>query len=162
MKKLILLSLLALAFLPLTAQETETVPSGFQLWTTSSLQQLSQELSAKAATDAHYAATHRFPDFSNDYALFARREADGIPEWHETEADIFFVKTGTATLLVGGTLEGAQNTEPNERRNGTIVGGIQRKLAAGDVVRIPAKTPHQLLLEGAHEFTYLVIKIKGY
>ena len=160
MKKLILLSLLAMAFLPLTAQET--MPSGFQLWTSSSLKRLSQELSAKAATDAHHAATRRFPDFSNDYALFARREADGIPEWHETEADIFFVQTGTATLLVGGTLEGAQNTEPNEKRNGKIVGGIQRKLAAGDVVRIPAKTPHQLLLEGAHEFTYLVIKIKGY
>jgi len=160
MKKFILLSLLALAFLPLTAQEN--VPSGFQLWTASSLKQLSQELSAKAANDAHHAATQRFPDYSNDYALFARREADGIPEWHETEADIFFVQTGTATLIVGGTLDGAQTTELHEKRNGKILGAVQRKLGAGDVVRIPAKTPHQLLLDGAHEFTYFVIKVKGY
>jgi mannose-6-phosphate isomerase-like protein (cupin superfamily) len=160
MKKLCLLFLLALAFLPVTAQET--LPSGFELWTATSLKQLGQELSKNAASDPHHAATHRFADYSNDYALFARREADGIPEWHETEADVFFVQTGTATLVVGGALDGAQTTEPHEKRNGKIVGGIQRRLAAGDVVRIPAKTPHQLLLEGAHEFTYFVIKVKGY
>jgi mannose-6-phosphate isomerase-like protein (cupin superfamily) len=160
MKKLCLLFLLALAFLPVTAQET--VPSGFELWTAGSLKQLGQELSKNAASDPHHAATRRFADYSNDYALFARREADGIPEWHETEADVFFVQTGTATLVVGGALDGAQTTEPHEKRNGKIVGGIHRRLAAGDVVRIPAKTPHQLLLEGAHEFTYFVIKVKGY
>jgi mannose-6-phosphate isomerase-like protein (cupin superfamily) len=160
MKKLILLFLLAVVFLPVTAQET--VPFGFELWTAASLKQLGQELSAKAATDAHHSATHRFADYSNDYALFARREADGIPEWHEIEADIFFVQTGSATLLLGGTLEGAQTTDPHEKRDGKIVGGIERKVGAGDIVRIPAKTPHQLLLDGAHEFTYFVIKVKGY
>jgi len=160
MKKCCLLFLLALSFLPVTAQET--VPSGFEFWTGASLKQLGQELSKNAASDSHHAATRRFADYSNDYALFARREADGIPEWHETEADVFFVQTGFATLVVGGTLEGAQTTEAHEKRNGKIIGGIRRKLAAGDVVRIPAKTPHQMLLEGAHEFTYFVIKVKGY
>jgi mannose-6-phosphate isomerase-like protein (cupin superfamily) len=160
MKKLCLLFLLALALLPVTAQET--VPSGFELWTAASLKQLRQELSKNAASDPHHAATRRFADYSNDYALFAMREADGIPEWHETEADVFFVQTGTATLVLGGTLDGAQTTEPHEKRNGKIVGGIQRKLTAGDIVRIPAKTPHQLLLGDAHEFTYFVIKVKGY
>jgi len=160
MKKVCLLFLLTLAFLPVTAQET--VPSGFELWTATSLKQLGQELSKNAASDPHHAATRRFADYSNDYALFARREADGIPEWHETEADVFFVQTGTATLVVGGTLDGAQITEPHEKRNGKIVGGVQRKLGAGDIVRIPAKTPHQLLLHGAHEFTYFVLKVKGY
>jgi len=160
MKKFCLFCVLALALLPATAQET--VPAGFELWSATSLKQLSQELSKKAAADAHHSAIQRFPDYSNDYALFARREADGIPEWHETEADVFFVQTGTATLVVGGTLEGAQNSDPHEKRNGTIAGGIRRKLGPGDVVRISAKTPHQLLLEGAHEFTYFVIKVKGY
>src|SRR2546430_4697601 len=158
MKKLSLLFLLALAFLPVTAQETVT--PGFELWTVASLKQLGQELSKNTANDAHHAATRRFSDYSNDYALFARREADGIPEWHETEADVFFVQTGTATLVVGGSLEGAQTTDPHEKRNGKIVGGVQRKLGAGDIVRIPAKTPHQLLLHGAHAFTYIVIKVK--
>jgi mannose-6-phosphate isomerase-like protein (cupin superfamily) len=160
MKKLCLLFVLAAALLPATAQETE--PSGFELWPAASLKLLGQELHKNTVADAHHAATHRFSDFSNDYALLARREADGIPEWHETEADVFIVQTGTATLVVGGTMEGAQTTEPHEKRNGTITGGIRRELAAGDIVRIPAKTPHQLLLGGAHEFIYFVIKVKGY
>jgi hypothetical protein len=29
-------------------------------------------------------------------------------------------------------------------------------------VRIPPQVPHQILLEGAPEFTYFVVKVKGY
>jgi mannose-6-phosphate isomerase-like protein (cupin superfamily) len=72
------------------------------------------------------------------------------------------VQSGSATLVVGGTLVGAENTEPHEKRNGTIEGGVRQKLSAGDVVRIPPKVPHQLLLDGSPEFTYFVVKIKGY
>jgi translation initiation factor IF-1 len=75
---------------------------------------------------------------------------------------VFVVQSGSATLIVGGTMVGAETTEPHEKRNGTIQGGIRRRLSAGDVVRIAPKTPHQLLLDGAHEFTYFVIKVKGY
>lgn len=57
---------------------------------------------------------------------------------------------------------GGDTVEPHEKRNGTIQGGIRVKLSAGDIVRIPAKMPHQILLDGSKEFTYFVIKIKGY
>jgi len=30
------------------------------------------------------------------------------------------------------------------------------------VVRIPAKVPHQVLLEGGYEVSYFVVKVKGY
>ena len=105
---------------------------------------------------------NRLRDFPNDSALLVHREADGPPEWHETQADIFFVQSGAATLLVGGTLLNGETVSPHEKRNGTIQGGVRRKLAAGDVVRIPPHVPHQVLLEGSHEFNYFVIKIKGY
>jgi mannose-6-phosphate isomerase-like protein (cupin superfamily) len=160
MKKLCLLLLLALALLPGTAQEV--VPEGFELWTAASLKQIDQEIAKDAATNAHHIGLRHLADFPNDLYMLSRREADGVPEWHENQADVFVVESGSAALIVGGTLEGAEITEPHEKRNGTIRGGIQRKLAAGDIVRIPAKTPHQLLLDGAHEFTYFVIKLKGY
>jgi hypothetical protein len=38
----------------------------------------------------------------------------------------------------------------------------RQRLSAGDVVRIPARIPQQVLLEGAHEFTYFVLEVKGY
>jgi mannose-6-phosphate isomerase-like protein (cupin superfamily) len=160
MKKFSLLTLLALALLPATAQSI--APSGFEHWTAASLRQFAPELSKEAASTANHSATKRLSDYPNDLFLLARREADGVPEWHETQADVFVVESGSATLLVGGTLEGAETTEPHEKRRGTIHGGIRRKLSVGDVVRIAAKTPHQLLLDGAKEFTYFVVKVKGY
>jgi mannose-6-phosphate isomerase-like protein (cupin superfamily) len=89
--------------------------------------------------------------------LLAHREADGQAEWHETEADVFFVRSGSATLIVGGTMPNAETVAPHEKRGASIQGGVR-----GDIVRIPARAPHQLLLDGAHEFTYFVVKVKGY
>ena len=37
--------------------------------------------------------------------------------------------------------------------------GLQKKLAPGDVVTIPVKTPHQLMIEPGKEFTYLTVKV---
>jgi mannose-6-phosphate isomerase-like protein (cupin superfamily) len=160
MTKVLLLCLFALAMPMMTAQEA--VPDGFEHWTADSLKQIDQTLKAAAGKDAHHIALQRLGDFPNDLFMLSRREADGVVEWHETQADVFFVQSGTATLLVGGTLVGGETTEPHEKRNGTIQGGIRRKLSAGDVVRIPPKVPHQLLLDGAPNFTYFVIKVKGY
>jgi mannose-6-phosphate isomerase-like protein (cupin superfamily) len=160
MKKLCLLSLIAIPFLALRSQET--LPAGFQHWTAADIQILSKPLAAGAAADPHQVATKTLADFPNDLFLLAHREADGQPELHETQADVFFVQSGSATLIVGGTLLNAETTAPHEKRNGTIQGGVRRKLSPGDVVRIPANVPHQVVLNGAREFTYLVIKVKGY
>jgi hypothetical protein len=160
MIRVLLFSLLALALPLLSAQET--MPEGFEHWTADSLKQLDQKLSAEAGKNPHHIGMQRLGDFPNDTFMLSRREADGIVEWHETQADVFFVQSGSATLLVGGTMVGGETTEPHEKRNGTIQGGIRRKLSAGDVVRIAPKVPHQILLDGAQNFTYFVIKLKGY
>jgi mannose-6-phosphate isomerase-like protein (cupin superfamily) len=160
MRVLWLFCLFALV-LPVTTGE-ETVPEGFQQWTAESLKQMDQALKVEAASNPHHIAVRRLSDFSNDMFMLSRREADGTVEWHETQADVFFVQSGSATLVVGGTMVGAQQVEPHEMRNGSIQGGIRRKLSAGDIVRIAPKTPHQLLLDGSKEFTYFVIKVKGY
>jgi mannose-6-phosphate isomerase-like protein (cupin superfamily) len=83
-------------------------------------------------------------------------------EWHETQVDVIIVQSGSATLVVGGTMVNEQTVAPHEKRNGTIEGGARVKLSAGDIVRIPPRTPHQLVLDGAKEFDYTVIKVKGY
>ena len=117
---------------------------------------------ADATADPHHFAVELLADSPNDSAMLVHREFDGPPEWHETQVDIFFVQSRSATLVVGATLVNGETVGPHEKRNGTIQGGIRRKLSAGDVVRIPAGVPHQLLLEGSPEFNYFVIKMKGY
>jgi mannose-6-phosphate isomerase-like protein (cupin superfamily) len=152
--------LLVLALIVASAQET--APDGFQLWTSTSLMQMAQELKTEAARSPQHLAARKLADFQNDLFMLSHREADGIVEWHETQADVFFVQSGSATLLVGGNMVGGETTEPHEKRNGTIEGGMRHKLSPGDVIRIPPKTPHQILLDGSKEFTYFVIKVKGY
>jgi mannose-6-phosphate isomerase-like protein (cupin superfamily) len=158
--KFCLFFLFALA-LPVVTGE-ETVPEGFQHWTAESLKQLEQTLQGEAATNPHHLSVRRLSDFANDTFMLSRREADGIVEWHETQADVFVVQSGSALLVVGGTMVGGEITEPHEKRNGTIEGGVRRKLTTGDIVRIPARVPHQILLDGSKGFTYFVIKVKGY
>jgi mannose-6-phosphate isomerase-like protein (cupin superfamily) len=160
MKKLWLLSPLAILLLAASAQEA--APAGFEQWPVASLKKYDAKLHQDAVTDPHHFAVEMLADFPNDSALLVHRESDGQAEWHETQVDVFFVQSGSATLVVGGTLVNGETVGPHEKRNGTIQGGVRRRLSAGDVVRIPARQPHQLLLEGAPEFNYFVVKVKGY
>lgn len=160
MKKLWFISLIAIPFLSVRSQEP--APAGFEHWPSASLRGTARTLAAEAANDPHHLSVKQLADFPNDTFLLVHREADGAPEWHETQVDVMLVESGSATLVVGGTLVGGETVAPHERRNGTIQGGTRQKLSVGDVVRIPPHTPHQILLDGGHEFTYFVVKVKGY
>jgi mannose-6-phosphate isomerase-like protein (cupin superfamily) len=160
MKKLWLLCCVLILFTPTSPQSTTL--EGFKYWSVESLSQAVPALSQQAAADPHRFAVKQLADFPNDAPLLVHREADGPPEWHETQVDVVVVRSGTATLIVGGTLLNGETVAPHEKRNGTIEGGVRQKVSAGDLIRIPQNTPHQFLLDGSKEFTYLVIKIKGY
>ena len=160
MKKLGVLMLLAIPFLLVRSEEP--IPEGFAHWPAATFSRLAQSLHADAAADPRHLAASQIKDFPNENFILAHREADGLPEVHETQVDVILVQSGSATLLVGGTLLNGETVSPHEKRNGTIHGGVRQKLAPGDVVRIPAGMPHQFFLDGAHEITYLVVKVKGY
>jgi mannose-6-phosphate isomerase-like protein (cupin superfamily) len=160
MKKLFLLGLLVLPFC--AASSENSIPPGFEHWTPASIAALETQLSAKAASDPHHFAAQQLPVYQNEYYLYAHRESDGTPELHETEADIFVVQSGTATLVVGGTLLNGEVSAPHEKRGGTIDGGTRQSLSVGDIVRIPAKVPHQVLIATGQKFSYFVVKVKGY
>jgi mannose-6-phosphate isomerase-like protein (cupin superfamily) len=152
---------LALAPLSIVAPQA-TSPGAFQFWPASTMNQITQTLALDATSDPHHFAAQQLGDFPNESILLVHREADGQPEWHETQVDVVFVQSGSATLIVGGTLVNGETVAPLEKRNGTIEGGVRQKVGAGDVLRIPAKTPHQFVLDGSKDLTYIVIKAKGY
>jgi len=157
------LGFLSILLLPLAGVSLDSVgPEGFKFWSTASIQQATHELTEQASSDPHHFAVQQLADFPNEAVLLVHREGDGQAEWHETQADVIFVESGSATLLVGGTLLNGATVAPHEKRNGTIQGGYRQKVARGDWIRIPPKTPHQFLLEGSKELDYMVIKAKGY
>jgi mannose-6-phosphate isomerase-like protein (cupin superfamily) len=151
-----------IAFPLLGAAPDADVPAGFGHWSREAIEQVEVKLDAGASTDPHHVAVQQLADYPNEAVMLARRKADGQVEWHETQVDVIIVQSGSATLVVGGTMVNEQTVAPHEKRNGTIEGGARVKLSAGDIVRIPPRTPHQLVLDGAKEFDYTVIKVKGY
>jgi mannose-6-phosphate isomerase-like protein (cupin superfamily) len=97
--------------------------------------------------------------FSNHSLAVSHRDKDGIPEVHEKMTDIFVIQSGEAQLLLGGQVVGGKTTEPGEMRGGTIKNGMRKNVSAGDVVHIPANTPHQFFVAKGKQVTYFVVKV---
>ncbi len=88
-----------------------------------------------------------------------RRTADGVPEVHDRWIDLALVQAGRAVLLAGGRVEGGRLESPGEHRGGTIVGGTEHPIAAGDFCVIPAGVPHQYRVAPGDTLRYLTIKV---
>jgi mannose-6-phosphate isomerase-like protein (cupin superfamily) len=69
------------------------------------------------------------------------RASVGNAAVHETEAELFYVVDGSATLVTGGTLTDSTRTGANLTGKG-IQGGVSRKVAKGDFVMVPEGQPH--------------------
>ena len=134
-------------------------PAGFELWKSGDLQAFEQKLSPKM--NAQKVATQPLGSYGNHNFLMAHREGSGEAELHETQADVMVVESGEATLVVGGTVVDPKTTAPHEIRGPSIKGGEKKSLAAGDVVHIPVKVPHQMLVESGKQITYFVVKINA-
>jgi glc operon protein GlcG len=99
-------------------------------------------------------------DAGERYMVHAsRREKPGMAEIHNDDADIVYVLDGTAALVTGGRAIDAKQTGPGELRGTSIEGGETRGLRKGDVVIIPAGTPHWFQQVSA-PFLYYVVKVR--
>ena len=70
------------------------------------------------------------------------RAAVGPAAVHETEAELFYVVDGSATLVTGGKLKEEKRTNPENLTGTGIDGGESRHVAKGDFVMVPEGTPH--------------------
>ena len=95
-----------------------------------------------------------------DYMVHAsRRDAPGMAEVHAKDTDIIHVLEGTATLVTGGKVVGGRPTAADEIRGASIEGGVERPLAAGDVLVVPKGVPHWFR-EVPGPFLYYVVKVR--
>jgi uncharacterized protein GlcG (DUF336 family) len=99
-------------------------------------------------------------DHSDKYMVHAsHRDKAGIAEIHEQDADIIYVLEGSATFVTGGTVVEPKPTAPGEIRGREITGGETRQLAKGDVIIVPAGTPHWFK-EVPGPLNYYVVKAR--
>jgi mannose-6-phosphate isomerase-like protein (cupin superfamily) len=74
--------------------------------------------------------------------VLAQRRGAGEVEWHERTNHVFIIVEGEATFVTGGTMVDSRQTAEFQRRAPGLQGGETRHLTKGDVITIPAKTPH--------------------
>lgn len=134
-------------------------PQGFSIWSASDLKARATALGSKL--DASKLASDKLADYGNYNLQLAHREGPGGAELHQKFADIFVIQSGDATLLIGGKVEGGHETAPGEIRGPSVSGGARHRVAPGDVVHIPANTPHQMLVDPGHQVTYFVVKVES-
>jgi len=131
--------------------------TGVDHWTAVQLKDYHKSLATKVSSEK--VATENLAKYDNHLTMIAHRQGDGVAEYHAKQADLFVVQSGTATLVTGGEVVEGKTTAPDEIRGKSIKGGTNRVLHQGDVVHIPAKTPHQLLVKNGTKFTYFVLKV---
>ena len=145
---------LAVSALPFAGAQTLTVDH----LTQSQLIEKARELNAKA--QGSEGASSKLNEYPNHFTMVALRRQDGGAEIHENYADFFFVVSGSAKLLTGGTVPDGKTVSPGEIRGKAVLNGVETTLNQGDIVHIPATVPHQLLLPESESFLYFVIKVK--
>jgi mannose-6-phosphate isomerase-like protein (cupin superfamily) len=144
--------LLAAAPLVLGSAQSDAV-----VWKHSALASMEGKLSHEL--DEEQSASEVLGTYGIHHVEIAHREATGGAELHQTQNDVFFIVSGEATLVLGGSMVDPKTTEPHEIEAKSIVGGTKTRLAAGDVVHIPFNVPHQMILEKGKQITYFVVKI---
>ena len=131
--------------------------AGVHVWRSTDIATKGKSLAQKL--DAQKVASETIATEGNRTFMVAHREGPGLAEWHEKQADVMFISAGQVTMVYGGTIVDAKTTAPGEMRGPSIQGGTEAKLGPGDVLHIPAKVAHQMLLAPGAKVTYFVTKV---
>lgn len=81
------------------------------------------------------------------------------PEIHELKWDIYVILEGSGTLLMGGERTNWVEGLPPEEQHPGLEGAEAFQVTEGDVLHVPARVWHQLLLDEGQEMTYMLINV---
>ena len=99
-------------------------------------------------------------DYTSHQLKLSVRTSSGGAEVHAHYDDVFVVTQGQATLTTGGTVVDPKTDADGETKGPTIHDGTTQIISVGDVVHIPAGTPHQLKIAPGTLFSTIVVKVK--
>jgi mannose-6-phosphate isomerase-like protein (cupin superfamily) len=156
--KLAGLGVLFACALPLVAQEKP-----FDYHSSAELQQKLQETMAKAVASPGGSAGDKIASYGDHAITMAARVKSGGPEVHEHLTDVIIVTGGQATLVIGGKVVGeapAPGKGPGEMIGTDITGGTTQLVKKGDIINIPAGTPHWIKLSSGDDFSYVNVKVQ--
>ncbi len=142
------------------AQDQELAVAGATFLTNPETGKASVSYFERAKVDAAFVKGAVLFDASDKYMVHAsHRDKAGAVEVHEQDADIIYVLEGSATLVTGGEIIGGKVIAPGEIRGTDVKGGEIRTITKGDVIIIPAGTPHWFK-EVPGPINYYVVKAR--
>jgi mannose-6-phosphate isomerase-like protein (cupin superfamily) len=92
--------------------------------------------------------------------VLANRRGAGEVEVHEKTNHIFIILEGEATFITGGTMIEPRQTAPGQTRAKSVNGGTTYHLTKGDVITVPAKTPHWFKDVQSQTIAYYAINLE--
>jgi mannose-6-phosphate isomerase-like protein (cupin superfamily) len=136
-------------------------PVGFAMWKAAELKQRDEALSKNVGAD--HSSRETLADYGDHRFRLLYRDADGVPEQHDNTVDVVIVQSGEGKLVLGGKMVGKTvnrnaNSAIGEYVGTGIEGGEMHTLGPGDVVHVPAKTPHNFLIAKGKHITYVLVK----
>ena len=75
--------------------------------------------------------------------VIANRGMQRGAEMHDNTNHVLIIMDGEAEFITGGKMVNPKVTDPGQTRATGVEGGESHHLTKGDVITIPAKTPHQ-------------------
>jgi len=88
----------------------------------------------------------------------SHRDKTGQVEVHDKETDVIYIIEGDATFVTGGTAVGLRSTRPGQSVGTEVKDGETHHLTKGDVIVVPAGTPHWFK-EVPKSVNYYVVKV---
>lgn len=99
-------------------------------------------------------------NYTGHHTMLTARTKSGGGELHKRFADFLFVIDGEGTELTGGTMVDAKELPGGEVHGTSLEGATPHALHKGDVIHIPAGTPHQAIEAPGQTITIYVIKVE--
>ena len=124
------------------------------LWTAQQLADPEKKISSNVDPARHLGAQRL-----TDGATLIYRDGPSEAEVHQKLSDFITVRSGEGEVLIGGTIVDGRASAPDELRGPSITGGTRYKVAAGDILFIPANTVHQFFVPPGKNFTVTIVKI---
>jgi mannose-6-phosphate isomerase-like protein (cupin superfamily) len=132
-------------------------PSQFQSWDAASLS--ATERTLKTKMDSYYSAVEDLIKNENMQFHMNHKEGTAESEIHDHWAEFQIIRNGEGTMMLGGKVVQAKITEPGETRGTALEGAIGQPLRSGDLLYIPAGTPHHTIVDRTKSQDKLIVKV---
>jgi mannose-6-phosphate isomerase-like protein (cupin superfamily) len=148
----------AIAFAVFTIPSLAQSPGKAEVFSSAQLRDQLSQLAQRSNSNGSGGVT--LADYGTHVLMLSERTASGGAEIHAHFDDVMLVMEGNATLITGGTVIDGHTRKDGETSGSGIRNGAAQSISAGDLVHIPAGTPHQLLIAPGATYSALVIKVK--